>query len=213
MTSLRRTLSPTYEPTLFPIETAGRPQRVPFDQFPAAAPPANVRDRRDVINGRLLEGLTLVGSFGIPRILGSNAIPEKLVAFSEAVSKRTQPDPHAWVHFYQDDYKFTRFWANPEKYYQKLAAFAGVISPDHSLYRNMPMAQQIGHTYQNQLLGARLQADGVPVIANVRVSGPDWRPLRPCRHPAAFDACPGPAWLHQGQTEPSASHRGDQDDL
>lgn len=114
-----------------------------------------------------------MGPFDIPRILGSDAIPEKLVAFSEAVSKRTQPDLEAWVHFYEDDYKFTRFWANPEKYYRRLAAFAGVISPDHSLYRNMPMAQQIGHTYQNQLLGARLQADGVPVIANVRMSGPD----------------------------------------
>lgn len=172
MTSLRRTLSPSDEPTLFPIEIAG-PQRVPFDEFPAAVPPANGRDRRDVINGRLLEGLTLIGGFGIPRILGCDAIPEKLVAFSEAVSKRTQPDPEAWVHFYEDDYKFKRLWANPEKYYKRLAAFAGVVSPDHSLYRNMPMAQQIGHTYQNQLLGARLQADGVSVIANVRVSGPD----------------------------------------
>lgn len=173
MTSLKRTLRPSEELTLFPIEIAGRSSRASFDEFPAVVPPATVRDRRDVMNGRLLEGLTIVGYFGIPRILGCDEIPEKLVAFSEAVSKSRQPDPEAWVHFYEDDYRFTRFWAKPEKYFDRLAAFAGVVSPDHSLYRNMPMAQQIGHTYQNQLLGARLQADGVPVIANVRMSGPD----------------------------------------
>ena len=114
-----------------------------------------------------------MGYYGIPKILGCSTVPERLVAFSEAVAKRKKPDPDAWVNFYEDDYRFARFWANPEKYYGRLRAFAGVVSPDHSLYRNMPTAQKIGHTYQNQLLGARLQADGVNVIANVRLSGPD----------------------------------------
>ncbi|MGB7964113.1 MAG: DUF4417 domain-containing protein [Propionicimonas sp.] len=138
-----------------------------------AVPPLSTRDRRDVINGRLLDGLTLVGYYEIPKTLKCTEVPERLVAFTEAVSKKNEPDPDAWVHFYEDDYKFTRLWARPEKYYERLGAYAGVISPDYSLYRNMPTAQQIGHTYQNQLLGARLQADGVHVIANVRLSGPE----------------------------------------
>lgn len=170
MTSLRRTLTSTDEMTLFRMDFAWHTEPASSDESPAPAP-GHGRDRRDVINGRLLDGLTTVGYYGIPKILGSDALPESLIAFSEAASARRDPDKDAWVHFYEDDYKFTRFWRDPEKYFDQLAAFGGVISPDHSLYRNMPLAQQIGHTYQNQLLGARLQADGVNVIANVRLSG------------------------------------------
>lgn len=128
-------------------------------------------DRRDVFNGRLLKGVKTVGYYEIPKILGTNSVPDRLIAFSEAVSKKARPDKAAWVHFYEDDYRFTRFWINPERYLDRLAANGGVISPDHSLYRNMPIAQQIGHTYQNQLLGAWLQTVKVDVIANVRLSG------------------------------------------
>jgi hypothetical protein len=174
MTSLRRTHPAADDLVLFPVENEPWSQQtLSFAGRPAAGLRVTRRDRRDVINGRLLDGLTLVGFFDIPRILGSAAVPERLVAFSEAVSMKTKPDPGAWVHFYEDDFRFTRFWANPEKYFDRLHAFAGVISPDHSLYRNMPVAQQIGHTYQNQLLGASLQAHGLQVIANVRVSGRD----------------------------------------
>ena len=62
-------------------------------------------------------------------------------------------------------------WRTPAKYLGHLRGVAGVISPDFSVYRNMPIAQQIAHTYQNQLLGARMKADGFRVIANIRLSG------------------------------------------
>lgn len=99
------------------------------------------------------------------------AVPERLIAFSEAVRRNTVPDPTAWVHFYEDDYRFERLWKTPEKFLDQLRQFAGVISPDFSLYRNMPTAQKIHNTFRNQLLGAWFQAKGIQVIANVRVSG------------------------------------------
>jgi hypothetical protein len=170
MTSTRATLPPNDQLPLFDLAW-------PRDEYPDPVKSRRFRvasssrqDRRDVFNARLLDGLTLVGPYEIPQIDRCTEVPEKLIPFSEA-SARRKPDPNAWVHFYEDDYRFDRMWHAPERYLDRLARFAGVISPDFSLYRNMPVAQKIGNTYRNQLLGARMQVIGIPVIANVRLSG------------------------------------------
>jgi len=49
-----------------------------------------------------------------------------------------------------------------------LQSFDGVIAPDFSLYRELPLAQQIWNTYRNRLLAHWLQHHGVNVIPNVR---------------------------------------------
>lgn len=130
-----------------------------------------VVDRRRATSARLLDGLTLVGPYDIPKIENCDLVPDRLVAFSEAMSKSTKPDHAAWVHFYEDDYRYERLWRSPGTYLPRLASFAGIISPDFSIYRNTPVAEKIHQTYRNQLLGARMQADGGAVIANVRLSG------------------------------------------
>ena len=49
-----------------------------------------------------------------------------------------------------------------------LKKFPGVISPDFSKYRNMPLWQQIEAQGRAQALGYWLEKNGVPVIPNVR---------------------------------------------
>lgn len=170
MTSFKRTLRPLEQSVLFEIGVESDPTRVALPTRVAERPTKKARDRRDVFNGRLLDGLTLVGPHDIPKIDACSLVPERLIAFTEA-SKMGQPDPQAWVHAHEDDYKTERFWASPEQYFKKFRGFAGVISPDYSTYRNLPRAQQIHNIFRNQLLGARMQADGHNVIPNVRVSG------------------------------------------
>ncbi len=169
MTSLRCTLRPP-DPTLFPLDTEEAQHPLQFATRKAKGAVTAVRDRRDVFNNRLLEGLTLVGPYDIPKIEACTHVPAGLISFSEAMGTK-KPDPRFWVHFYEDDYKFTRLWNQPKRYYDRLKLFGGIITPDFSLYRNMPVAQKIEHTYKNQLLGARLQADGFNVVTNVRLSG------------------------------------------
>lgn len=171
MTSLRQTLPPRGQLGLFDLE----PDRLLAADAPtlivADAEPSH-RFRRDGSNASLLKGLTLVAPYDIPRIGPSQRVPEKLIAFSE-IRSTSKPDPEAWVHFYEDDYRFKRFWTSPDVYFPRLQGFAGVISPDFSVYRNMPVALKMHQVYRNQLLGARMQADGLNVIANVRLSGRD----------------------------------------
>lgn len=166
MASSRHTLPPSEKLPLFSISPI--PSIAP--DFVAESAPLLPDRRKDVLNGRLLKGLTVVRPYGIPLIEPCTAVPGQVTAFSEALALRN-PDPEVWVHFFEDDYKLERFWRQPEKYLQRLRGFAGIIGPDFSLYENMPVAQQIGNTYRNQLLAAWVQHQGVPVIPNVRLSG------------------------------------------
>ncbi len=69
---------------------------------------------------------------------------------------------------YEHDVKFERLWNNPTRYLDKLKKFKGVISPDFSLYRNMPLVMQMWNTYRNRALAYWLQNNGIEVIPNVR---------------------------------------------
>jgi len=170
MTSTRATLSPHGQLPLFDLVWPQVEYVAPMASRTVNVVSSSRRDRRDVFNARLLDGLTLVGPYEIPRIDLCTEVPEKLIPFSEA-SACGKPERNAWVHFYEDDYRFARMWHAPERYLDRLARFSGVICPDFSVYRNMPVAQKIANTYRNQLLGAWMQATGIHVIANVRLSG------------------------------------------
>ncbi len=46
--------------------------------------------------------------------------------------------------------------------------FEGVITPDYSLYREMPLVMQMWNTYRNRALAFWLQNNGVNIVPNVR---------------------------------------------
>ena len=73
-----------------------------------------------------------------------------------------------WVMFYEHDVKFERLWNNPKRYLARLKKFKGIISPDFSLYRNMPLVMQQWNTYRSRALAVWLQNNGIEVIPNVR---------------------------------------------
>ncbi len=120
---------------------------------------------RDVFHAFLVEKATYQGFLEIPEIGGGNYVPQKLIPFSKAISSK---DYQCWVHFYEDDANFERIWNNPKKYLPILKRFAGVISPDFSLYRDMPLVMQFWNIYRNRAIGRWLQDNGIKVIVNVR---------------------------------------------
>ena len=70
--------------------------------------------------------------------------------------------------FYEHDKEFERLWNNPKQYLDKLKKFKGVISPDFSLYRNMPLVMQMWNTYRGRALAVWLQNNDIKIIPNVR---------------------------------------------
>lgn len=120
---------------------------------------------KDVFRAFLVEDAEFDGVFEIPIIRTSNLFPNKLLTFSKAMRSE---DYGCWVCFYEHDESINCLWNNPKKYLQRLKKFKGVISPDFSLYYDMPFAQQIESTYKGKALGFWLQDNGIEVIPNVR---------------------------------------------
>ncbi len=121
----------------------------------------------DVFHAFLVENADYDGYFELPVIRTSDKLPDKVITFSKAMSK-TWDDFDCWVVFYEHDRDFERLWNKPRQYLDKLKKFKGIISPDFSLYRNMPFIMQMWNTYRSRAIAVWLQNNGVEVIPNVR---------------------------------------------
>ncbi len=120
---------------------------------------------RDVFRAFLVENAEFSGELEFPKIKSESMAPNRLIAFSKALGSK---EHNQWIHFYEDDEAFERIWNNPRQYLPVLKKFRGVISPDFSLYRDMPLVMQQWNTYRGRAIGHWLQENGIPVICNVR---------------------------------------------
>jgi len=123
------------------------------------------QDRRDVWNANLIFGCRFDGEYEMPVLKSCDCIPEKLTAFTNAKIKLAD---NSFIHFYEDDYLFERIWRFPKRYLRLIAAYGGAIAPDFSVYREMPLAQQIYNVFRSRALGYWLSKNGIYVIPNVR---------------------------------------------
>lgn len=130
---------------------------------------------KDVFNAFLVALAYYAGAFEFPIIQPTYWIPNRLIAFSKALSCT---DYNQWVHFFEDDYLFERIWRNPQRYLDILCRYNGVILPDFSLYRDMPFVMQIWNIYRSRAIGFWLQTNGIKVIVNIRYA--DKRTYRCC---------------------------------
>ena len=105
------------------------------------------------------------GFYEMPIIKPVNHKPKDLMGFNYV---RSQPDYSKGVHFWIDDYQFERVWNSPEEMIERLKPFDCVITPDFSLYYDMPVAMQIWNVYRARLIGQMMQDAGITVIPNVR---------------------------------------------
>lgn len=73
-----------------------------------------------------------------------------------------------FVHFYMHDIAFRKILSDVNKYIDQFKEYAGVISPDFSLYIDMPLCLQQTNVYLNRAVGSFIQSKGVKVIPNIR---------------------------------------------
>lgn len=113
----------------------------------------------------ILDHETLTNDFWqMPTIRNDNFIPSDLIGFNYA---KTNKDKDCGVHFYVDDYQFERIWNYPEKYVEILSAYDCILSPDFSLYMDMPMPMKIWNIYRSRQIGAYYQQKGIKVIPTI----------------------------------------------
>lgn len=107
------------------------------------------------------------GIYEMPILNGTTVLPNDVILFSDSIYNN---DYNKFVVFYEQDYKFERIWNNPKRYLKIMQKFKGVISPDFSLYRNMPLSMQIFNTYKNRAIAHYYEKNNINVIPNIRFS-------------------------------------------
>ena len=122
----------------------------------------------DGFRHELVEGALFDGPYDIPVIQplpDGVPLPDSLISFDK---RRQTNNKHQWIHCYLFDFRFRQLITNTTAYIDELRDFDGFISPDPSLYRDMPIATQLANTYLNRAVGHYMQRMGIPTIANVR---------------------------------------------
>ena len=97
----------------------------------------------------------------MPIIKNDNVIPSDLMGFNYA---KTSDNKKTGIHFYLDDYQFERVWNNLEEYIDILKEYECILSPDFSLYMDMPMPMKIWNIYRSRQIGQYYQSQGIKVI-------------------------------------------------
>lgn len=110
------------------------------------------------------------GKYQMPIIYNDDYIPESLIGFNYALSSK---EKNAGVHFYIDDYQFERVWNDPHKYIEVLRDYDCVLTPDFSLYMDMPMSMKIWNVFRSRLIGQMMQDAGLTVIPTVSWAEPE----------------------------------------
>lgn len=102
----------------------------------------------------------------IPVLAPTNWIPDELIAYNASRDIATAK-PSAAVHFFLDDYRFEVLWNRPEQCAQRLANLTGALTPDFSMWTDMPRAMQLWQVYRNRWCGAWLGSQGLRVIPTI----------------------------------------------
>ena len=101
----------------------------------------------------------------MPIIKKEDFIPSDLIGFNYA---KTSKEKNVSIHFYLDDYQFERIWNNPGEYIDILKEYDCILSPDFSLYLDMPMPMKIWNVFRSRQIGNYYQQQGIKVIPTIQ---------------------------------------------
>lgn len=125
----------------------------------------NERERtNNTYNLGLYDSELTDGKYQMPVINNDKFIPKELLGFNYA---KTSENKKIGIHFYLDDYQFERVWNSPMEYIQVLEEYDCILSPDFSLYMDMPIAMKIWNVYRSRLIGQFYQNSGIKVIPTI----------------------------------------------
>lgn len=91
----------------------------------------------------------------------------ELIGFADTKTKENIYNKQKGVHFYVDDYRIEGLYYKPTQFLQRLKQYKFLISPDYSLYRDLPKVVQLFNVFRSRWCGAYWQKQGITVIPNV----------------------------------------------
>lgn len=124
----------------------------------------------DYYNLGMVNNSITTGKLDMPPIEAVDFVPTALLPFNYA---KTATDKAQTLHFFIDDYQFERLWNKPDEYLSLLAEYEAVLSPDFSLYMDMPIPMQQWNEYRRRALANYWQRNGITVIPTLSWSTPE----------------------------------------
>lgn len=109
----------------------------------------------------------------IPDLQPTDFVPANLAAWNMPRHRDYAAVSGGALHFFLDDYRFETAWSAPERLLPRVLAVGASLTPDFSLWRDMPRAAQIWNVYRSRWCGAYWQSHGVEVIPTACWSTPD----------------------------------------
>lgn len=77
------------------------------------------------------------------------------------------------LHCFKDDKRIMAAYEHPERAFERISHYAVLVTPNYSLFSNMPVARQIDAVFRSRWVGAYWQSRGKEVVANVTWGMPD----------------------------------------
>ena len=115
-------------------------------------------------NLHLFDKYSCSEEYQIPIIKNNNYIPKDLIGFNYS---KTNKSKSVGIHFFLQDYQFERVWNKPYSYIEIFKKYDCILSPDFSLYIDMPLPMKIWNVYRNRLIGQYYQNCGIKVIPTI----------------------------------------------
>ena len=117
---------------------------------------------------------SLDGRYEIPCMKGYGPFDGdiSLVSYADTRANDKVENVHKGVHFFVDDYRFKGIYDHPESSLPKLKQYDFLLTPDYSLYAEMPLWRQMESVAKNRWVGAYWQSKGLIAIPSISWSTP-----------------------------------------
>ncbi|AXH48778.1 hypothetical protein SEA_STEAMY_1 [Mycobacterium phage Steamy] len=109
----------------------------------------------------------------IPDLRPTSFVPANLAAWNMPRHREYAAVSGGALHFFLDDYRFESVWSSPERLLPRVTAVGAALTPDFSLWRDMPTPAQLWNVYRSRWCGAYWQSQGVEVIPTACWAGPE----------------------------------------
>lgn len=124
--------------------------------------------KQDLVRNEFLYNGKSAGKYDFPIIRKQDIDVEKikLMSFSDAKPDDSK-NRDKTLHFFTYDWKFENVYEKAADELEKLKQYYCLLSPDFSIFTNMPLALQIESVFKNRWCGAFWQSRGLNVIPTV----------------------------------------------
>ena len=126
------------------------------------------KNKQKLVRNEFLSYNKSSGKYNFPTIKKQNIDVDKISFLSYVDAKNDDKEnSDKTIHFFTYDWKFEKVYENAEQEFEKLKGYYCLLSPDFSVFTNMPLALQIESVFKNRWCGAYWQSKGLKVIPTV----------------------------------------------